>query len=100
MRFHVLRLRYRGRPIPKREWANRTLVIGDLRVEQLYDEELLRHIRIARLVSLTRVRDPEDFPALHDPVLIAMSPQAFTLAGYERIDGADFAQSWLVTTST
>jgi hypothetical protein len=26
-----------------------------------------------------------------------MSPQAFTLTGFERIDGADFAQSWLVT---
>jgi len=25
-----------------------------------------------------------------------MSPQAFTLAGYERIEGADYAQSWLV----
>jgi hypothetical protein len=29
---------------------------------------------------------------------MAMSPQAFTLAGFERVDGADFAQSWLVTT--
>jgi hypothetical protein len=34
---------------------------------------------------------------LYDPVLIAMSPQAFTLAGFERIDGVDYAQSWLVT---
>jgi hypothetical protein len=35
-------------------------------------------------------------PTLHDRVLPAMSPQAFTLTGFERIDGADFAQSWLV----
>jgi hypothetical protein len=97
MRFRVLRLRYRGRPLPKREWCNRTPVVGDLRVEQLYDEELLRHVRIARLVSLVRVVDPEDLPTLYDPVLIAMSPQAFTLAGFERINGADYAQSWLVT---
>ncbi len=27
---------------------------------------------------------------------VALSPQAFTLAGYERIEGADYAQSWLV----
>ena len=40
---------------------------------------------------------PEELPALYDPILIAMSPQAFTLAGFERIDGADYAQSWLVT---
>lgn len=98
MRFTVLRLRHRGRPLPKREWANRTPVVGELRVEQLYDDELLRHIRIARLISLVRVTGPEELPVLYDPVLIAMSPQAFTLAGFERIDGADYAQSWRVTT--
>jgi len=26
-----------------------------------------------------------------------MSPQAFTLAGFERISGVDYAQSWLVS---
>jgi hypothetical protein len=69
-----------------------------MRVEQLYDEKMLRHVRIARLISLARVIGPEEFPALYDPMLIAMSPQAFTLAGFERIDGTDYAQSWLVTT--
>jgi len=29
-------------------------------------------------------------------VLVAMSPQAFTLMGFERIEGVDYAQSWLV----
>ena len=28
-----------------------------------------------------------------------MSPQAFTLAGFERVEGVDYAQSWLVTAS-
>jgi hypothetical protein len=97
MRFNILRLRHRGRPLPKREWANRTPVAGELRVEQLYDEDLLRHVRIARLVNLARVTGPEELPTLYDPMLIAMSPQAFTLAGFERIEGADYAQSWLVT---
>jgi len=97
MRFQVVRLRHRGRPLPKREWCNRLPVVGDLRVEQLYDEELLRHVRIARLVSLVRVVGPGDFPTLYDPVLIAMRPQAFTLAGFERLEGVDYAQSWLVT---
>jgi hypothetical protein len=27
--------------------------------------------------------------------IVAMSPQAFTLAGFERIDSVDYAQSWL-----
>lgn len=96
MRFAVHRLRYRGRPLPKREWQQRTAVVGDLRVEQLYDEDLLRHLKLARLVNLDRSAGPDALPALYDPVLIAMSPQAFTLAGFERIEGADYAQSWLV----
>ncbi len=65
-------------------------------MEQLFDEELKRHVRIARLASVTRVIGPEEFPALLDPKLVAMSPQAFTLAGFERIEGVDYAQSWLV----
>ena len=39
---------------------------------------------------------PDALPALYDPVLVAMSPQAFTLMGFERIEGAEYAQSWLV----
>lgn len=34
-----------------------------------------------------------------DVHIVAMSPQAFTLAGIERFDGAQYAQSWLVTTT-
>ena len=70
--------------------------MGDLRVEQLYDEDLLRHLRLARLVDVRRSTGPDALPALYDPVLVAMSPQAFTLMGFERIEGADYAQSWLV----
>ena len=96
MMFTVLRLRQRGRVLPRREWQGRAPLVGDLRVEQLYDEDLLRHLRLARLVHPTRAAGPDALPALYDPVLVAMSPQAFTLAGFERIEGADYAQSWLV----
>jgi hypothetical protein len=99
MRFTVVCLRYRGRPLPRREWQNRPPVTGDLRVESLYDEDLLRHVRMARLVDPVRAAGPDALPTLWEPVLIAMSPQAFTLAGFERIEGADYAQSWLVGTT-
>jgi len=89
-------MRERGRPLPRRELVNRAPVIGDLRVEQRFDETLNRHLRIAKLVNALRPVDPEQLPTLHEPVLIAMSPEAFTLAGFERIDGVDYAQSWLV----
>jgi hypothetical protein len=91
-----VRMRYKGRPLARRDLVNREPVIGDLRVEQLYDETLNRHLRVARLVNALRPVDPEQLPTLHEPVLIAMSPEAFTLAGFERIDGVEYAQSWLV----
>lgn len=51
---------------------------------------------MARVVDVRRPRDPELLPALLDPLLIAMSPLAFTLSGYERVGDRDYAQSWLV----
>ena len=33
---------------------------------------------------------------LFEPQIIAMSPQAFTLSGYERVGDQCYAQSWLV----
>ena len=96
MRFRVHRLRHRGRVLPRREWQAHAPRVGDLRVEQLYDEELLRHLRLARLVDVLRTAGPDALPALYDPVLVAMSPQAFTLMGFERIEGVEYAQSWLV----
>ena len=100
MRFAVRRLRYKGRPLPKHEWMNRPAAIGDLRVEQIFDGELRRYLRMARVVNVGRVKDPDELPPLYEPLLVAMSPAAFSLAGFERVDGADFAQSWLVSASS
>jgi hypothetical protein len=35
-------------------------------------------------------------PRLFDIHIIGMSPQAFSLTGFERVDGTQYAQSWLV----
>ena len=94
--FAVLLMRYQGRPLPRRELANREPVVGDLRIEQVYDDTLNRHIATAKLFDPHRPIAPGQLPILRDPVLLAMSPQAFTLTGFERIDGVDYAQSWLV----
>ena len=51
---------------------------------------------MARLLDPGAPGHPGDAPTLLDVRLIAMSPQAFTLSGFERVDGADYAQSWLV----
>lgn len=79
----------------RHELANRPPVVGDLRVEEVRDESLGRYVRTACAIDLLRPRDPDLLPALLDPSLIAMSPLAFTLPGFERI-GGHYAQSWLV----
>jgi hypothetical protein len=97
MRFRVQRLRHKGRLVPRHEWMNRAPVTGDLRVEQVFDDDRRRHLVVARVVNVLRVKDPDELPPLYEPLLVAMSPLAFSLAGFERVDGADYAQSWLVS---
>lgn len=97
MRFTVRFLRYRGRPLPRREVVNRPALAGDLRIEECMDDELRRNVKMARLVDTKDVRPSNATPTLLDVQIVAMSPQAFTLHGFERIEGADFAQSWLVS---
>ena len=97
MRFAVRFLRYRGRIVPYREVVNRPALVGELRIEECHDDELHRYVRTATLHYQSTSTYRADAPRLYDVRLMAMSPQAFTLAGLERIDGAEYAQSWLVT---
>ena len=99
MRFAVRFLRYRGRILPWREVVNRPALVGDLRVEARMDEELRRYVKLARLADLFSVVSAGQQPELLDVTLVAMSPQAFTLSGFERDNGTEFAQSWLVAES-
>ena len=97
MRFAVRFLRYRGRIVPYREVVNRPALVGELRIEECHDEELHRYVRTATLHHGSASTYRADVPRLYDVRLMAMSPLAFTLTGLERIDGAEYAQSWLVT---
>jgi len=97
MRFAVRFLRYRGRVLPWRDVMNQGLRMGDLRVEECLDDEWRRYVRTARLVDVDRVVNVARPPELLDARLVAMSPQAFTLTGFERDAGVEYAQSWLVT---
>ena len=96
MLFVVRFLRYRGRVLPWREVVNRPALAGDLRVEQCYDEDLRRHVRMARLLDPATPGYAKQPPTLLDVRLIGMSPSAFSLAGVERVEGVEYAQSWLV----
>ena len=74
----------------------RPALVGDLRIEECRDEELRRTLRTALLWDECCVQPSEDRPRLLDVHIIGMSPQAFTLSGFERIDGAEYMQSWIV----
>lgn len=76
---------------------NQAPKFGDLRIEECLDEELHRYVRTARLFDADNVIYSGALPELLDVRLMAMSPQAFTLTGFERIAGVEFAQSWLVS---
>jgi hypothetical protein len=96
MRFSIRPLRFRGRILPWRDVINRPGLVGDLRIEECQDEELKRSLRIALLWDERSVLPSKDRPHLFDVHIIGMSPQAFTLSGFERIDGAEYMQSWIV----
>jgi hypothetical protein len=51
---------------------------------------------MARLLDPHTPRHAKQPPTLLDVRLIGMSPSAFSLTGFERVDGAEYAQSWLV----
>ena len=98
MRFAVRFLRRRGRILPRRDVVNQAPLVGDLRIEECLDAELRRYVRTARLFDVASPIYSNKLPELLDVRLMAMSPQAFTLAGLERSDGVEYAQSWLVNT--
>src|SRR5436309_383612 len=99
MRFALRFLRLRGRILPWREVVNQVPRFGDLRIEECLDVELHRYVRMARLFDEadTRSARAPGRPELLDVRIITMSPQAFTLSGFERVDGVEYAQSWLVS---
>ena len=73
--------------------------LGDLRIDESLDRELHRYVRTARLFDADAAIYSDTLPELLDVRLMAMSPQAFTLAGFKRVTGVEYAQSWLVTHS-
>ena len=96
MRFVIRFLRHRGRILPWRDVLNQAPRVGDLRIEECLDTDLHRYVRTARLFDAESAIYSDKLPELLDVRLMAMSPQAFTLAGFERVACVEYAQSWLV----
>ena len=67
-----------------------------MRIKEIRDDQRMRYVRTARILVLDRPREADVLAELYEPQIIAMSPQAFTLSGYERVGEQRYAQSWLV----
>jgi hypothetical protein len=100
MLIHLHRLRERGWPIPKYQFAFKKSIPGEITVREDRDPILNRHTRIARL------HDPVtgkflDIPPLLDVQLVGLTREAMSLSGIERVEDElrgrteDFAQTWL-----
>ena len=65
-----------GRALPWREVVNRPALVGDLRIEELREDELHRCVRTATLWGDMEILHRAERPTLYDVRIIAMTPQA------------------------
>lgn len=101
MRVHVRTMRRRGRLLNQDELADsRPPYLGDLKVTESRDPELGRSVLRALLVEHKGGTDTEILPGLNDARLLFAGNNKMRIAGLERIDGADFAQTWSVELAT
>lgn len=96
----LLRLRERGWPIPKYQFAFKQGIPGELTVHEERDAVLNRYTRIARLRA-TGSHGSLDVPPLLDAQLVGLTREFISLSGIERIEDRairkieDFAQTWI-----
>lgn len=67
-----------------------------MRVEYLLDPARHRSLMFASLRIEGTGMPGELLPDLHGAQLVGKSPLAFSLAGFERVESVEYAQSWIV----
>lgn len=94
------RLRERGCPIPKWQFATKRPVHGELTVHEERDDLLNRYTRVAKVRSLDDTQ-PLDIPPLRDVLLVELTRERLILSGIERHEDItiskieDVAQTWV-----
>lgn len=101
MLIRLLRLRERGWPIPKYQFAFKQGIPGELTVHEERDPVLNRYTRIARLTDPVTHNPMPNIPKLLDAQLVGLTREMMSLSGIERIEDPalqkieDFAQTWI-----
>lgn len=98
MKFAVVCLRRKGRPVPKWQLHREPRIEGQLTICDESDKALHRTVRVARIITVERfTRDA--LPPLFDATLLWMSNGQMALTGFERETTGelitDYAQTWL-----
>lgn len=98
--FEATCARRQGRLLSKAQ-RDRAWVRGLLLIDEQRDPELMRVVRVARLVEKTTLTT-DVLPPLHDAQVVAVRPCWWTITGFERIvqpppgETACFQQSWFL----
>ena len=94
------RLRERGWPIPKYQFAFKPPTLGELTLFEVKDDLLNRHTRMAKLTAISGRRELLA-PPLLDAQLVELSQERMVFSGIERQEDIllskieDFAQTWV-----
>ena len=94
MRVHVRTMRRNGRNLPSKELMSQPPIAGFLEVNEQRDIELGRNTVRARLIDDKSGNDV--LPELSSALLIWAAKNSMRVAGLERVDSADYAQTWSI----
>jgi len=96
MRVKVRQLRQRGRLLRGIERNDEPAFTGDLAVAEARDIELGRPVLRARLLDISSGTNADVLPYLNDARLLSADGNKLRITGLERIDEADYSQTWTV----
>jgi hypothetical protein len=96
MRVKVKTMRKAGKNLHKGDLALQPPFMGQLRVKEEHDPVLQRQVLRARLVDISRGTEHDILPTLTDARLIHAADGKLTLIGTERVDLAEYGQTWAV----
>ncbi|GAB3656400.1 hypothetical protein [Ramlibacter alkalitolerans] len=96
MRAKVITMRKGGRNLHRDELSQLPPIVGELRIKEEHDRALHRHLVRARLLDISKGTEHDLLPSLTDARLIQAVDGKMTLIGTERVDHAEFGQTWAV----
>lgn len=96
MRVKVRTLHRKGHLLPREFAVQQPPRIGALRVAEERDHELGRPVLRARLLDASSGIEVDLMPDLSDARLLWAENNRLRFAGFERVDDANYAQTWEV----